>query len=77
MLWLVMFIVVLDLCGQIYDQLIDCGTVALMVWWATKSYYQLQFHINPVQVNMAETNVTRMSSDYADNELELFRKTVS
>lgn len=26
---------------------------------------------------MAETNVTRMSSDYADNELELFRKTVS
>lgn len=26
---------------------------------------------------MAETEVTRMSSDYADNELELFRKTVS
>lgn len=26
---------------------------------------------------MAETDVTRMSSDYADNELELFRKTVS
>ncbi|XP_068178217.1 non-structural maintenance of chromosomes element 1 homolog isoform X1 [Antennarius striatus] len=25
-------------------------------------------------VNMAETDVTRMSSDYADNELELFRK---
>lgn len=28
------------------------------------------------QVNMAETNITRMASDYADNELELFRKTV-
>ncbi|XP_034401148.1 non-structural maintenance of chromosomes element 1 homolog isoform X2 [Cyclopterus lumpus] len=27
-------------------------------------------------VNMAETDVTRMSSDYADNELELFRKTM-
>ncbi|XP_069544276.1 non-structural maintenance of chromosomes element 1 homolog isoform X1 [Brachyistius frenatus] len=27
-------------------------------------------------VNMAETEVTRMSSDYADNELELFRKTM-
>lgn len=26
---------------------------------------------------MAETDVTRMSTDYADNELELFRKTVS
>lgn len=26
---------------------------------------------------MAETDVTRMSSDYADNELELFRATVS
>lgn len=26
---------------------------------------------------MAETDITRMSSDYADNELELFRKTVS
>ncbi|XP_041943351.1 non-structural maintenance of chromosomes element 1 homolog [Alosa sapidissima] len=25
-------------------------------------------------VNLAETDVTRMSSDYADNELELFRK---
>lgn len=34
-------------------------------------------HLNPVQVNMAVTDVTRMSSDYADNELELFRKTVS
>ncbi|KAM6939529.1 non-structural maintenance of chromosomes element 1 homolog [Xenentodon cancila] len=29
-----------------------------------------------VLVNMAETEVTRMSSDYADNELELFRKTM-
>uniref|UniRef100_A0A3Q3JCQ0 Non-structural maintenance of chromosomes element 1 homolog n=1 Tax=Monopterus albus TaxID=43700 RepID=A0A3Q3JCQ0_MONAL len=27
-------------------------------------------------VNMSETEVTRMSSDYADNELELFRKTI-
>ncbi|KAK5866203.1 hypothetical protein PBY51_020412 [Eleginops maclovinus] len=27
-------------------------------------------------VNMAETHVTRMTSDYADNELELFRKTL-
>ncbi|KAA0705442.1 Non-structural maintenance of chromosomes element 1 -like protein [Triplophysa tibetana] len=27
-------------------------------------------------VNMAETDVTRMASDYADNELELFRKTM-
>ncbi|XP_072240634.1 non-structural maintenance of chromosomes element 1 homolog [Leuresthes tenuis] len=27
-------------------------------------------------VNTAETDVTRMTSDYADNELELFRKTV-
>uniref|UniRef100_A0AAV2LMK7 Non-structural maintenance of chromosomes element 1 homolog n=1 Tax=Knipowitschia caucasica TaxID=637954 RepID=A0AAV2LMK7_KNICA len=27
-------------------------------------------------VNMAETDITRMSSDYADNELELFRKTM-
>ncbi|KAM9856560.1 non-structural maintenance of chromosomes element 1 homolog isoform 2-T2 [Aulostomus maculatus] len=27
-------------------------------------------------VNTAETDVTRMSSDYADNELELFRKTI-
>lgn len=26
---------------------------------------------------MAETDITRMSSRYADNELELFRKTVS
>lgn len=25
---------------------------------------------------MAETDITRMTSDYADNELELFRKTV-
>ncbi|XP_021413500.2 non-structural maintenance of chromosomes element 1 homolog isoform X1 [Oncorhynchus mykiss] len=31
---------------------------------------------SPVQVNMAETDVTRMSTDYADNELELFRKTM-
>lgn len=30
-----------------------------------------------VKVNMAETDVTKMSSDYADYELELFRKTVS
>ncbi|XP_029949681.1 non-structural maintenance of chromosomes element 1 homolog [Salarias fasciatus] len=29
-----------------------------------------------VLVNTAETDVTRMSSDYADNELELFRKTM-
>lgn len=45
------------------------------------------FHLQPemltanfstaVQVNMAETEVTRMSSDYTENELELFRKTVS
>ncbi|KAJ8250961.1 hypothetical protein GJAV_G00215620 [Gymnothorax javanicus] len=27
-------------------------------------------------VNMAETDITRMSSDYTDNELELFRKTM-
>uniref|UniRef100_A0A096MD80 Non-structural maintenance of chromosomes element 1 homolog n=1 Tax=Poecilia formosa TaxID=48698 RepID=A0A096MD80_POEFO len=27
-------------------------------------------------VNMAETDITRMTSDYADNELELFRKTL-
>ncbi|XP_008315729.1 non-structural maintenance of chromosomes element 1 homolog isoform X1 [Cynoglossus semilaevis] len=27
-------------------------------------------------VNMAETEVTRMSSDYTENELELFRKTI-
>ncbi|KAM4602524.1 non-structural maintenance of chromosomes element 1 homolog [Polymixia lowei] len=27
-------------------------------------------------VNMTETDITRMSSDYADNELELFRKTM-
>ncbi|KAG9279984.1 non-structural maintenance of chromosomes element 1 homolog [Astyanax mexicanus] len=27
-------------------------------------------------VNTAETDITRMSSDYADNELELFRKTM-
>ncbi|KAF7653710.1 hypothetical protein LDENG_00079220 [Lucifuga dentata] len=27
-------------------------------------------------VNMTETEVTRMSSDYADNELELFKKTM-
>ncbi|KAG7459952.1 hypothetical protein MATL_G00215940 [Megalops atlanticus] len=27
-------------------------------------------------VNLAKTDVTRMSSDYADNELELFRKTM-
>lgn len=27
-------------------------------------------------VNTAETDITRMSSDYADNELELFRKTI-
>ncbi|XP_062846434.1 non-structural maintenance of chromosomes element 1 homolog isoform X2 [Trichomycterus rosablanca] len=27
-------------------------------------------------VNMAETDITRMSSDYADNELELLRKTM-
>ncbi|XP_076023409.1 non-structural maintenance of chromosomes element 1 homolog [Genypterus blacodes] len=27
-------------------------------------------------VNMAETEVTRMSTEYADNELELFRKTM-
>lgn len=33
--------------------------------------------IDDTKVNMAETDVTRMSSDYADNELELFRKTVS
>lgn len=33
--------------------------------------------INPVQVNTASTDVTKMSSDYAENELELFRKTVS
>lgn len=25
---------------------------------------------------MAQTDITRMASDYADNELELFRKTV-
>ncbi|CAN9510111.1 unnamed protein product [Ophioblennius macclurei] len=29
-----------------------------------------------VLVNTAETDITRMSSDYADNELELFRKTM-
>lgn len=29
-----------------------------------------------VLVNMAETDITRMSSDYADNELELFKKTM-
>ncbi|XP_045571024.1 non-structural maintenance of chromosomes element 1 homolog [Salmo salar] len=33
----------------------------------------LQYH---ALVNMAETDVTRMSTDYADNELELFRKTM-
>lgn len=38
---------------------------------------KLLINFNPVQVNMAETDITRMSSDYADNELELFRKTVS
>lgn len=27
-------------------------------------------------VNMAQTDITRMASDYADNELELFRKTM-
>lgn len=26
---------------------------------------------------MSQTDITRMSSDYADNELELFKKTVS
>lgn len=26
---------------------------------------------------MAETEITKMASDYAENELELFRKTVS
>ncbi|XP_055753327.1 non-structural maintenance of chromosomes element 1 homolog isoform X4 [Salvelinus fontinalis] len=33
----------------------------------------LQYH---ALMNMAETDVTRMSTDYADNELELFRKTM-
>ncbi len=30
-----------------------------------------------IQVNVTETDITRMASDYADNELELFRKTVN
>lgn len=33
-------------------------------------------NLDPLQVNMAESEITRMTSDYADNELELFRKTV-
>jgi len=28
-------------------------------------------------VNLAETEITKMASDYTENELELFRKTVS
>lgn len=35
------------------------------------------FAFNSVQVNMSQSDITRMSSDYADNELELFKKTVS
>lgn len=33
--------------------------------------------LNPLQINTSQSDITRMSSDYADNELELFRKTVS
>lgn len=33
--------------------------------------------LNPPQINTSQSDITRMSSDYADNELELFRKTVS
>lgn len=40
-------------------------------------HFKPLIYFNPVQVNMAETDITRMSSRYADNELELFRKTVS
>uniref|UniRef100_A0A3B5MIZ5 Non-structural maintenance of chromosomes element 1 homolog n=1 Tax=Xiphophorus couchianus TaxID=32473 RepID=A0A3B5MIZ5_9TELE len=32
--------------------------------------------VTHTRVNMAETDITRMTSDYADNELELFRKTL-
>lgn len=39
-------------------------------------YLELIFYFF-MQINMAETDITRMSSDYADNELELFRKTVN
>lgn len=28
-------------------------------------------------MNLAETEITKMASDYTENELELFRKTVS
>lgn len=40
-------------------------------------HFKPLIYFNPVQVNTAETDITRMSSRYADNELELFQKTVS
>lgn len=43
---------------------------------ADTSYLPSTFFFPSMQVNMAETGITRMSSDYANNELELFRKTV-
>lgn len=45
--------------------------------WVVTSYLASTVVSPPLQVNMAETDITRMSSDYADNELELFRKTVN
>lgn len=41
----------------------------------TKSTVEIA--LNPLQINTSQSDITRMSSDYADNELELFRKTVS
>lgn len=35
-----------------------------------------KYFLSVIQVNMTQTDITRMASDYADNELELFRKTV-
>uniref|UniRef100_A0A8C7YCK6 Non-structural maintenance of chromosomes element 1 homolog n=1 Tax=Oryzias sinensis TaxID=183150 RepID=A0A8C7YCK6_9TELE len=60
------------------DEFIDTINSKLqpMFMQIRKGMSEVNGHQYYVLVNMAETDVTRMSSDYADNELELFRRTV-
>uniref|UniRef100_A0A3B3BL34 Non-structural maintenance of chromosomes element 1 homolog n=1 Tax=Oryzias melastigma TaxID=30732 RepID=A0A3B3BL34_ORYME len=60
------------------DEFIDTinSKLQAMFMQIRKGMSEVDGHQYYVLVNMAETNITRMSSDYADNELELFRKIV-
>uniref|UniRef100_A0A673MR71 Non-structural maintenance of chromosomes element 1 homolog n=1 Tax=Sinocyclocheilus rhinocerous TaxID=307959 RepID=A0A673MR71_9TELE len=64
--------------GDRLDDFINVINAQLQPFFTSgKAFKKEMTTTSVIQVNVTETDITRMASDYADKELELFRKTVN